>query len=225
MFYFWDPTLILLIPALLFAMWAQAQVKRAYNAWSRETTARRITGADAARMILSAMGIDVRIERIPGALTDHYDPKNRVLRLSEGVYDSPSVAAVGIAAHECGHAIQHQQGYLPLTVRNAIVPVVSLGSHLAIPLFLIGLIFSIHSLVQLGLYLFAGVVAFYIITLPVEFDASRRALKVLGGMNILTPGELAGAKEVLTAAALTYVAAALMALMNFLRLFLLSRRR
>ncbi|MCD6531941.1 zinc metallopeptidase, partial [bacterium] len=107
MFYFWDPTLILLIPALLFAMWAQAQVKRAYNAWSRETTARRITGADTARMILSAMGIDVRIERIPGALTDHYDPKDRVLRLSEGVYDSPSVAAVGIAAHECGHAIQH----------------------------------------------------------------------------------------------------------------------
>ena len=223
--FFWDPTFILLIPAILLAIWAQMRVKSAYAGWSDIVTDRRITGADAARMILDSHNLDVKIEPIRGKLTDNYDPKRKVLHLSEGVYDSPSVAAVGIAAHECGHAIQHANGYVPLKVRNSIVPVVSLGSNLAFPIFFFGLIFSIPTLLKIGLWLFAGVVAFQLITLPVEFDASHRALKTLDRMAILSPEELAGAREVLTAAALTYVAAALMAILNFLRLFLLSRRR
>ena len=223
--FWWDPTFILVIPALLFAMWAQARVKRAYSIWAEEPTSRGITGAQAAQMILSAAGIKVKIKAIPGILTDHYDLRSKTLRLSSGVYSSPSVAAVGIAAHECGHAIQHHNAYLPLMLRNAIVPVVSLGSNLAFPLFFIGLIFSIPALVKVGIYLFAGVVAFHVITLPVEIDASRRALKILENMGILTPPELEGAREVLFAAAMTYVAAALMALMNFLRLLIISRRR
>ncbi|RKZ32063.1 zinc metallopeptidase, partial [bacterium] len=215
--FFWDPTFILLLPAIILAIWAQSRVKNAYAGWSEIRTERNITGADTARKILMQNGLDIRIQKITGTLTDHYDPRSRTLRLSEGVYDNSSVAAVGIAAHECGHAIQHSKAYAPLTVRNIIFPVVSIGSSLAIPIFFVGLIFSLPILLKLGVYLFGGVVAFHLITLPVEFDASRRALKILREMSILSPEEITGAKEVLNAAALTYVASALMAIMNFLR--------
>ncbi|MCD6595021.1 zinc metallopeptidase [bacterium] len=223
--FFWDPTFILLIPAIAFALWAQSQIKKSYAGWSDIDTDRKITGADAAKIILSANGLDVKIEKISGKLTDNYDPRSKILHLSEGVYDSQSVAAVGIAAHECGHAIQHANKYAPLKIRNSIVPVVSISSNLAFPIFFIGIIFSIPIILKIGIWLFAGVVVFQLITLPVEFDASHRALKTLDRMAILSPEELTGAKEVLTAAALTYVAAALMAIVNLLRMLLLSRRR
>jgi len=223
--FFWDPTLLLLIPALALAIWAQMRVRRAYAAWSEIDTQRKLTGADVARQIISANGLEVKVSTISGKLTDNYNPRNRVLRLSTEVYNSQSVAAVGIAAHECGHAIQHGQKYFPLGLRNSIVPVVSIGSKAAIPLFIIGMIFSIPILFKIAIALFAGVVVFHLITLPVEFDASRRGLKVLDEMSILSPEELTGAKEVLTAAALTYVAAAIMAIMNLLRFLLIARRR
>ncbi len=222
---FWDPTFIILLPALLFAIWAQSKVRKAYSVWSGVETSRRIPASEVASGILSSYGLSLRIERVPGQLTDHYDPRSRVLRLSDGVYDSTSVAAAGIAAHECGHAIQHAEAYAPLMLRNSIVPVVSLGSHLAFPLFFIGIFFSIPILMKIGIFLFAGAVAFHIITLPVEFDASRRAIAVLERMQILQPEELDGAREVLNAAAMTYIAAAAMAILNLIRLLMLSRRR
>ncbi len=224
-FFIFDPTFVILIPALLLALWAQAKVRSTYSEWSEVRTAKGLTGAAAAEAILRTYGISVDIQRIPGALTDHYDPRTRVLRLSDAVYDSPSVAAVGVAAHECGHAIQHAEGYFPLAIRNAIVPVVSFGSHLAFPLFIVGLVFSVPALVKLGILLFAGVVAFHVITLPVEFDASRRAISILRQTGLLLPEEVEGAKEVLTAAAMTYVAAAAMAVLNLIRLLILARRR
>lgn len=222
---FWDPTFLLLIPAIILAIWAQSKVKRAYSFWSGVYTSRRISGADAALKILSAHGLTINVESIPGRLTDHYDPREKVLRLSQDVFDSTSVAAVGIAAHECGHAIQHAKAYAPLAVRNAIVPVVSLGTNLAFPLFFIGFFFSLPVLMKIGIIFFGGAVLFHLITLPVEYDASRRAISVLDGMQILTPDELKGAKQVLNAAAMTYIAAATMAILNLLRLILLSRRR
>ena len=225
MFYFWDPTLIILLPALVFAIWAQRLVKSTFAEWSEITVSRGISGAKAANMILREAGINIQTERISGKLTDHYDPRHKVLGLSQAVYDSQSVAAIGIAAHECGHAIQHSNGYSPLIVRNAIVPVVSLGSSLAFPLFFIGMIFSLPILLKIGIIMFTAAVAFHLITLPVEFDASRKAIAVLERMSILRPDELIGAKTVLKAAAMTYVAAATMAILNLLRMILLSRRR
>jgi len=223
--FFWDPTMILLLPAILLALWAQMKVKSTYSHWAEVPVARRITGAKAAELILSANGLSVNVERIPGALSDHYDPRKRILRLSQAVFDSPSVAAVGIAAHECGHAIQHGRAFFPLAIRNAIVPVVSIGSNLAFPLFIAGIFFSLPILMKIGILLFAGAVLFHLITLPVEFNASRRAIAVLNDMQILSPDELNGAKKVLNAAAMTYVAAAAMAILNLLRLLFLSRRR
>ena len=223
--FFWDPTFILLVPAIILAVWAQHRVRGAFAAWSEIETSRRITGAQAAEAILASRVLPVKIERISGNLTDHYDPRKKVLRLSQNVYDSTSVAAVGIAAHECGHAIQHGKGYSPLAIRNAIVPIVSIGSNLAIPLFIIGIIFSLPVLIKVGIFMFGGAVIFHLITLPVEYDASHRALDVLNNMQILSPDELIGAREVLNAAAMTYVAAALMAIMNLMRLILISRRR
>jgi Zn-dependent membrane protease YugP len=227
---FLDYTFILLIPALILAFYAQAKVKGAYRKYSQIMAASRISGARAAYDLLQAAGAgDVKIEKLPGAaLGDHYDPRKQVLSLSAGVYDSTSVAALGIAAHEAGHAIQHQSHYQPLHLRTLIYPVANLGSTLAFPLFFIGFIFSRSGpsvLMDIGILLFAAAVAFSVITLPVEFNASKRALVLLEERHFLTPQELGGAREVLKAAALTYVASTAMAAMQLLRMLLLRQSR
>lgn len=224
--FFYTPYDLLIIPAFLFAIWAQIKVSSAYNRWSQVFAQAGITGADIARYIMDKEGIhDVRLERVPGELTDHYDPTQKVVRLSEGVFDGTSVAALGIAAHEVGHVIQHARGYAAMQLRSFVYPVANLGSWLAFPLFFAGLIFSMPALVSAGIWLFAGAVAFTLITLPVEFDASRRALKALAGGGFLSSDEMRGARQVLTAAALTYVAAAAMAIVQFLRLVAIARSR
>ncbi len=219
----WDPTFILLIPAFIFAIWAQAKVKSAFNKWSKVSTTSGITAAEMAKLILNSYGLStIPVKEVPGELTDNYNPIKKELNLSETVFSSDSVAAVGVAAHEAGHAIQHNKGYLPLFVRNAIYPVANLGSMLAFPLFFLGLILGYNKfLIDLGIWLFIGFVAFTLITLPVEFDASKRAIKILTNSGYLNSMEIKGVKEVLTAAALTYVAAALSALINLLRLLIL----
>ncbi len=226
--FFWDYTFFLLIPPLLLALYAQQKVKSTYRRYSQMVSSSRISGAEVARRILQSSGAgEVEVERAKGQLTDHYDPRKRKLRLSEGVHDSVSLAALGIAAHESGHAIQHHNGYFPLHIRNAIYPVASFGSSLAFPLFLIGYIFSQgpRILMDIGILLFAGAVVFSILTLPVEFNASRRALVLLNEGGYLKGKELDGARKVLSAAALTYVAATAMAAMQLLRMFLLRGSR
>ncbi|MBE0460769.1 MAG: zinc metallopeptidase [Candidatus Aminicenantes bacterium] len=227
--FFWDYTFFILIPPLLFALYAQQKVKSTYRMFSKKLASSRISGAEVARQILSSSGIsDVTVEKTPGNLTDHYDPRKKVLRLSEGVYSSSSLAALGIAAHETGHAIQHHREYFPLQLRNAIYPVASLGSSLAFPLFFVGFIFSRQGpsiLMDIGILLFAGAVVFSVLTLPVEFNASRRALALLGEGRYLKKDELYGARKVLLAAALTYVAATAMAAIQLLRLILLRGSR
>ena len=219
--------LILVVPALLFAAWAQAQVSGAYNRYSRVRVSRGMTGAMAARRILDDNGLTgVRVERVAGKLSDHYDPGDRVVRLSAGVYDSDSVASLGVAAHECGHAVQHATHYAPLTFRNAIIPITNFGSKLSIPLIIVGLFLS-GTLVDIGLLLFSLVAVFQLVTLPVEFNASSRALATLENGNFLDRRELEGARKVLRAAALTYVAALLVSVAQLMRLILLfgNRRR
>ena len=213
--------LILVVPALLFAAWAQAQVSGAYNRYSRVRVSRGMTGAMAARRILDDNGLTgVRVERVAGKLSDHYDPGERVVRLSAGVYDSDSVASLGVAAHECGHAVQHATHYAPLTFRNAIIPITNFGSKLSIPLIIVGLFLS-GTLVDIGLLLFSLVAVFQLVTLPVEFTASSRALATLENGNFLDRRELEGARKVLRAAALTYVAALLVSVAQLMRLILL----
>lgn len=217
--------LILVVPALLFAAWAQAQVSGAYNRYSRVRVSRGMTGAMAARRILDDNGLTgVRVERVAGKLSDHYDPGERVVRLSAGVYDSDSVASLGVAAHECGHAVQHATHYAPLTFRNAIIPITNFGSKLSIPLIIVGLFLS-GTLVDIGLLLFSLVAVFQLVTLPVEFNASSRALATLENGNFLDRRELEGARKVLRAAALTYVAALLMSLLQLLRYLLIFAGR
>lgn len=227
--FFWDHTIFLMIPPLLLALYAQARVKNTYSRFSRVGSASRLTGAEAAHRLLQTGGAgEVRIEKVRGQLTDHYDPRKKVLRLSEGVHDSASIAALGIAAHEAGHALQHSTGYAPMHLRSAIYPVASIGSTLAFPLFFIGLLFGgggPNIMMDLGILLFAGAVAFSVVTLPVEFNASRRALALLGERSFLTPPELAGARQVLSAAALTYIASTAMAAMQLLRMFMLRGSR
>jgi hypothetical protein len=219
---FFDPTFMLLIPALLLAFWAQSRVKGQYAKYSRVYSRSGYTGSDVARRLLDSFGLnDVPIRRIDGNLTDHYDPRNRSLSLSSGVYSNSSIAAIGIAAHEVGHAIQHQKNYVPLALRNAVVPVIGIGSTMAFPLFFIGLLMRGQFLMDLGIVLFLGVIVFHLITLPVEFDASSRALKLLDNTGILDHNEITGARSVLRAAALTYVAAAVMAFAQLARLLLL----
>ena len=222
MFYPFDHYyLILVVPALLFAAWAQAQVSGAYNRYSRVRVSRGMTGAMAARRILDDNGLTgVRVERVAGKLSDHYDPGERVVRLSAGVYDSDSVASLGVAAHECGHAVQHATHYAPLTFRNAIIPITNFGSKLSIPLIIVGLFLS-GTLVDIGLLLFSLVAVFQLVTLPVEFNASSRALATLENGNFLDRRELEGARKVLRAAALTYVAALLVSVAQLMRLILL----
>jgi uncharacterized protein len=228
--FFWDYTFFLLIPPLVLALYAQARVKGAYRKFSQVYAASRISGAQAAQQLLQTGGAgDVKVEKIPGQLTDNYDPRSRVLRLSEGVYESSSIAALGIAAHETGHALQHQTHYQPMALRSLIYPVASLGSTLAFPLFFIGFLFSRKGspsfLMDIGILLFAGAVVFSVITLPVEFNASKRALVLLEERRFLSPDEMTGARRVLKAAALTYVASTAMAAMQLLRMFILRQSR
>ncbi len=234
MFYYFDWTyLVLVLPAIILAMAAQGKVSSTFNKYSRVPSRIGITGAEAARRIMELNGIyDVSIERVSGNLTDHYDPSKKVLRLSDSVYSSSSIASIGVAAHETGHAIQHANGYAPLSLRSIMVPIANVGSTLAMPLILIGLIFSFSSrmgdsLINLGIIFFGLSVLFTIITLPVEFNASRRAIKCLENSRILYDDEITGARKVLSAAAMTYVASTAIAIANFLRLIILfgGRRR
>ena len=223
-FYF-DYSIIVLIPAMIFAMWASANVNSTYKKFSKNETQSRMTGFDAARRILDANGLGhVRIEQVAGELTDHFDPRTNVLRLSRAVYSGATVASVGIAAHEAGHAVQFARGYVPMKIRSAIIPVTNIGSTLAFPIFLIGLLFSHYTLATAGIILFSLTALFQAVTLPVEFNASRRAMAALDGCNVLTDSEQKGARKVLRAAALTYVAALASALAQILRLVLIMNR-
>lgn len=212
---------ILVVPALIIALWAQVKVKTTYKKYSRVPNSRGITGAYAAQAVLNFYGIsDVRIERVGGNLTDHFDPKAKVIRLSDGVYGSSTVAAIGIACHEAGHAAQHAEGYVPIKVRNALIPVCNIGSTVGIPLALLGWVFNFSVLIYVGLGLYAAIFIFQLATLPVEFNASRRAVSVIDETQLLRDDEIGGAKKVLAAAAMTYVASMIVALANLLRLLL-----
>lgn len=224
--FFYDPTYMLVIIGAVICMIASANVSRTFEKYSRSSCKKGTTGAEAAANILRNAGItDVRIEHISGDLTDNYDPRSKVLHLSDSVYGSTSIAAVGVAAHECGHAIQHQQGYVPIKIRGAIVPVVNLGSKLSWPILILGLILGSLNLLNIGIILFALTLVFQVVTLPVEFNASGRALRILDGSGMLYPDEMKGARRVLTAAAMTYVAAVVSTLLQLLRLILLFSRR
>ena len=230
-YYYYDPTYSLVLIGLLLCLAASARVRSTYAKYGRVRSRSGLTGREAAEQILRSAGIyDVRIEHVSGNLTDHFDPRNRVLRLSDATYQSASVAAVGVAAHECGHAIQHSRGYAPLKIRSAIVPVANFGSAIAWPLILLGLLFNSRSsylLIQIGILAFSFAVLFQLVTLPVEFNASRRAVQILGESGMLLSDELSMTKKVLRAAALTYVAGAASAILQLLRIILLTggRRR
>ena len=225
-FYYYDPTYFLVIIGFIFAMLASTGVQRAFNKYSKVKSYRGYTGADAARKILDGSGLyHVRIEHISGNLSDHFDPKANVIRLSDATYNDTSVAAIGVAAHEAGHAVQHAVGYAPIKLRNSIVPVVNIASGLSMPLFLIGLLFSFPTLTTLGIILFASALLFQVVTLPVEFNASRRAITILNQSAMLEEDELKGAQKVLKAAAMTYVAAVISTALQLLRLVLLSNSR
>ena len=223
---------IFVLPFLLLSLWASANVNSTFKKYANQQSRRRITGAEAAQRVLSANGVSgVRIERVRGNLTDHFDPKTNVIRLSDSVYDDTSTAAIGVACHEAGHAVQYAQSYAPIKLRAAIVPITNIGSHLAMPLILLGLLFSFGESVSYG-FVYAGIacfslsVLFQLVTLPVEFDASHRAMKAIEDTNILTDEEQKGARKTLTAAAMTYVAATAVALAQLLRLlFLFGGRR
>lgn len=216
--FFFDPRyLIFMIPGLLFSLWAQAKVKGAYSKFSQVRSESNLTGAQAAREVLNGAGLyDVPIEAIPGELTDHYDPRQRVLRLSQGVFGVPSVAAIGIAAHEAGHAIQHAKGYAPLQVRTAIVPVVNIGSNIGFILLFVGIIIGLTGLAWVGVGLFALATVFALVTLPVEFNASSRAKQALSNLGLVDVTESQGVAKVLDAAAWTYIAGFLVSLLNLL---------
>lgn len=222
--FFYDPTYILVLIGAIISMIASMNVNGTFKRFSRMGNARHITAEQAAERILHDAGIyDVRIERVRGNLTDHYSPTEKILRLSDSVYGSTSVAAIGVAAHECGHAVQHQVGYWPLTLRSVSVPVANIGSRLSWPLILFGLILGYMDLAQIGVFLFLFVVFFQLITLPVEFNASARALKILNNSNMLVGQEISGAKKVLSAAAMTYVAALFSSILQLLRLVILTQ--
>ncbi len=225
-YYYLDSTYVLVIFAFILTMIASFGVKATFAKYDKVRTSRGITGADAARRILDANGLNhIRIEHVSGNLTDHFSPKENVIRLSDATYNSTSVAAVGVAAHECGHAVQHQVGYVPIKIRNGIVPVVNVCNALSMPLFFIGLILGSFGLAMAGAILFAAVLVFQLVTLPTEINASRRAMKTLEGMYILEGDELKGARKTLTAAAMTYVAAVASTALQLLRLVLLANRR
>lgn len=228
---FYIPTYFLVLIGVVLSLVASARVKSTFNRYSQMRNSRGMTGAQAAEQVLHGAGIyDVRIEHVRGNLTDHYDPRNKVLRLSDSVYGQTSVAAVGVAAHECGHAIQHAKGYAPLRFRNVLVPVANFGAKIAWPLILIGLLINSESswlLMQAGIIAFSLAVLFQVVTLPVEFNASSRAIRVLADRGIMFGEEIVAAKKVLSAAALTYVAGAASSILQLLRLIILTggRRR
>ena len=223
---YYDWTILLLIPGLILSLWAQSRVNGAYKKYSKVFTQRGMPAQEVARLMLNSQGSgNVTITSTQGTLTDHFDPATDTLRLSQGVYDSSSVAAVGIAAHEAGHALQKQEGYALLNLRTVMVPTVNIGSRLAWPIFVVGMISSWRPLMYVGIGLFALAVALSLITLPVEFDASRRAKAMLANSGYFTQEELTGVDKVLNAAALTYVASFLSALLSLLRLLLLAQRR
>ena len=230
-FYYFDWTIILLIPAFILSLWAQANVNGTFRKYSQVYNRRGYTGADIARRILDMNGLyQVRVERVSGNLTDHFDPKTNVVRLSDATYSSQSVGAIGVAAHEVGHAVQHAAGYAPIRIRNGIVPFVNVCNWLSMPILLIGVVFAglgsfFPALIDVGILLFSATVLFQLVTLPVEFNASRRALQTLRGQCLLDEEEMRGASAVLRAAALTYVAAAVSSIMSLLRLILLFGNR
>ena len=218
--------IILIVPTIILSIWAQIKVKTTFSKYSKVACSRATTGLDAANMLLKSNGItDVKVEHVGGSLTDHYDPSSKKLRLSDPVYRNNSIAAVGVAAHEAGHALQHANKYGPLVLRSTLVPVANIGSAAGPWLAIAGYFFQYSLLINIGIALFAGAVLFYLITLPVEFNASARAIAILRENRVLSEQELKGVKKVLSAAALTYVASALTALMSLLRLILMSRRR
>ena len=220
--FFYDPTFILLIPALILAGWAQYKVQSTFHRYARVPSSSGITGAQVARKLLLANGIDdVTVEPVKGNLTDHYHPTKKTLFLSEPVFGASTISAISVAAHEVGHAIQHKEGYKPLSIRSMLVPVANFGNYTAWILFFVGLIFSMDFLVEIGIVLFTFVVLFQLVTLPVEFNASARALAQVSYQGFLSNDEVRYSKKVLNAAALTYVAAALMAVLQLLRLLII----
>ncbi len=225
-FFLYDSTFLILIPAFILALYAQWKVQSTFRRYSDVRAATGYTGAKMAEELLRRQGItDVKVEPIPGMLADHYDPRTKVLRLSPDVYGSTSLAAVGVAAHEAGHALQHRDGYAPLAIRSAIVPAATLGTNAALILFMVGIVFGATRLMDLGILLFLGYVAFALVTLPVEFNASSRAVALLQGQGLVLPQEAQGVRAVLNAAALTYVAAATMAILQLVRLLVLRSAR
>lgn len=233
MFYYYgiDWTyIVLVLPAVIFSLIASANVNSTFKKYSQVYNSRRLTGADAARRILDSNGLQhIRIERISGNLSDHFDPRSNVIRLSQAVYDGATAAAVGVAAHECGHAIQHAVGYLPIKLRSAIIPITNIGSKLAFPMILLGIVLTAWSqqalvIAYIGVALFGLSLVFQLVTLPTEFNASRRALKTIDNMGLLSGDDLKASKKVLTAAAMTYVAALAVTLMQLIRLFLMVNR-
>ena len=227
-YYGFDMTyVVLVLPCLILSLWASSNVNSTFKRYSSQFSSRRITGAEAAQRVLSANGVrDVRIDRVSGNLTDHFDPKTNVIRLSDNVFSSTSTAAIGVACHEAGHAVQYSEGYFPIKLRSAIIPITNFGSKLAMPLILLGLLFSYvgsfsYTLVYLGIACFGLSLVFQLVTLPVEFNASRRAISAIERGGILTEEEQKGAKKTLRAAALTYVAATATALAQLLRLIVL----
>jgi hypothetical protein len=225
MFYFWNITFLMLIPALIFSIYAQIKVRTSFNKYSQIANSRGMTGAQAAQQILSANGVNnVKLDVAAGTLTDHYDPRSRTLRLSRDIFFGKSISALGIAAHESGHAMQHANKYGPLMLRNAFYPIANIGSVLAFPLFIMGFLFSFRPLIDIGIIAFTAAVIFTLITLPVEFNASKRAVQALETYRLLGSNELPMAKSVLNAAAMTYVAATAMALLQLLRLLIIRNR-
>lgn len=228
-YYYWDPTYILVVIGAVICMIASARVKGTFNKYSQLRSMSGMNGAQVAQRVLQAAGIyDVQVRHVSGSLTDHYDPRTKTVNLSDPVYNATSVAALGVAAHECGHAIQHAKSYAPLSIRSALVPIANFGSMLAWPVILIGLLFNTRSsglIVDIGILLFSAAVLFQLVTLPVEFDASRRALVMLRTQGILADDELRYTRRVLKSAALTYVASAAAAILQLLRIILITNGR
>ena len=231
-YYGFDTTyLLLVLPCILISLWASANVKNTFNKYAKKFASRQITGAQAAQRVLQANNVsNIRIEKVSGHLTDHFDPRSNVIRLSDQVYDSASIAAIGVACHEAGHAVQHATQYAPIKLRSAVIPITNIGSKLAMPLILVGVLLSYlgnfsYTLVYIGIACFALTLLFELITLPVEFNASRRAINAIEEYGILNNEEIKGAKKTLTAAALTYIAAAAVTMAQLLRLILLFGNR
>ncbi|MCK5032569.1 MAG: zinc metallopeptidase [Calditrichia bacterium] len=221
-FFMFDSTMILLLPAIALAIWAQIRVKSAFKKYSKINSSQGYTGVKVAEYLLQQNGItDVQVESVEGTLSDHYDPRTKKVRLSANNYKGSSLAALAVSAHEVGHAIQHNKGYVPLQIRHSILPVTNIGSWAAFPLFFIGFFFQYPMLMDLGIIFFAGVVLFHFVTLPVEFNASSRALSILETNGLLVSSEITGAKKVLNAAAMTYVAATAVSLIHLIRLIIL----